>query len=85
VHARRDAADAASTPRLAPVYRAWNARPDTNHRYTTSAADRDDMALRGWIAEGGHGPSQVTMCVDDFEMPATPVPKLPPKIEAPNR
>ncbi|MEO8487253.1 MAG: PQQ-dependent sugar dehydrogenase [Betaproteobacteria bacterium] len=44
-----------------PVYRVWNQRPDTNHRYTTSAAVRDQMVGAGGIAEG-YGPDAVAMC-----------------------
>jgi hypothetical protein len=48
---------AASTP----VYRLWNGRSSTNHRYTTSAATRSAMLAAGWIAEG-YGPLGVAMC-----------------------
>jgi len=44
-----------------PVYRVWNARTDSNHRYTTSIATRDQMVARGYIAEG-YGPDNVTLC-----------------------
>lgn len=44
-----------------PVYRLWNNRPDTNHRYTTSIAVRDNMILRGYIPEGT-GPNAITFC-----------------------
>ena len=44
-----------------PVYRVWNNRPDSNHRYTTSLAIRDAMLAHGYIAEG-YGPSAVIMC-----------------------
>ncbi len=44
-----------------PVYRLWNARADTNHRYTTSAAVRDQMLAGGYVAEG-YGPDNVAMC-----------------------
>ena len=44
-----------------PVYRVWNNRPDTNHRYTTSLVIRQQMQSQGWIAEG-YGPTQVIMC-----------------------
>ena len=44
-----------------PVYRVWNARPDSNHRYTTSRVTRDDMVQEGYIAEG-YGSDQVAMC-----------------------
>ncbi|MEO8485351.1 MAG: choice-of-anchor D domain-containing protein [Betaproteobacteria bacterium] len=45
----------------APIYRAWNHRPDTNHRYTASIAVRDSMVALGYIAEGS-GPNVVTFC-----------------------
>jgi len=44
-----------------PVYRVWNKRTDSNHRYTTSMAVRDQMVARGYIAEG-YGPNNVTLC-----------------------
>jgi hypothetical protein len=44
-----------------PVYRVWNNRPDSNHRYTTSLAIRDAMLAHGYVAEG-YGPSAVIMC-----------------------
>ena len=44
-----------------PIYRVWNNRPDTNHRYTTSLVIRQQMQSQGWIAEG-YGPTQVIMC-----------------------
>jgi hypothetical protein len=44
-----------------PVYRVWNNRIDTNHRYTTSRAVRDHMVLSGHVAEGC-GPDAVIMC-----------------------
>jgi chorismate synthase len=43
------------------VYREWNRRPDTNHRYTTSKAERDRMVALGGVAEG-YGPDAVAMC-----------------------
>ena len=46
-----------------PIYRAWNNRVDSNHRYTTSTAIRDLMLSRGYIAEG-YGPDAVAMCVN---------------------
>ena len=30
-----------------PVYRVWNRRADSNHRYTTDRAIRDQMVARG--------------------------------------
>jgi glucose/arabinose dehydrogenase len=45
----------------APVYRVWNQRADTNHRYTTDPAVRDAMVAAGGVAEG-YGPGTVAMC-----------------------
>ena len=44
-----------------PVYRLWNYRFDSNHRYTTSRAVKAEMLGRGYIAEG-YGPDAVAMC-----------------------
>jgi hypothetical protein len=44
-----------------PVYRLWNGRSDSNHRYTTSLAIKATMLANGYIAEG-YGPDQVAMC-----------------------
>jgi photosystem II stability/assembly factor-like uncharacterized protein len=44
-----------------PVYRVWDKRVDTNHRYTIDLAVRDQMVARGWVAEG-YGPNQAIMC-----------------------
>ena len=44
-----------------PVYRLWNQRADSNHRYTASAATRDVMIARGYASEG-YGPLGVGMC-----------------------
>jgi len=43
------------------VYRVFDNRADTNHRYTTSLTVRQQMQGQGWIAEG-YGPAQVIMC-----------------------
>jgi uncharacterized delta-60 repeat protein len=43
------------------VYRLWDGRADTNHRYTTDAGVRNAMVASGWIAEG-YGPDAVAMC-----------------------
>jgi hypothetical protein len=46
-----------------PVYRAWNHRVDSNHRFTTDAATLQSMLARGYVAEGyGPGPLPVAMC-----------------------
>jgi len=49
------------TPATASVYRLWNARQDTNHRFTNDPAVRDFMVGKGWVREG-MGPDQVAMC-----------------------
>src|SRR4030095_7057870 len=41
--------------RSIPVYRLWNQRTDSNHRYTTSTAIRAQMLAAGYRA-GRHGP-----------------------------
>jgi len=47
--------------RTAPVYRLWNGRADSNHRYTTDPAIRATMVAAGYISEG-YGPQGVAMC-----------------------
>jgi hypothetical protein len=47
---------------LEPVYRLWNKRADTNHRFTTSKIVRDEMMAKGWVLEG-YGPDGVVMCM----------------------
>jgi len=44
-----------------PVYRLWNNRADSNHRYTTSLTIRSQMLAKGYLAEG-YGPVPVSMC-----------------------
>jgi hypothetical protein len=44
-----------------PVYRTWNGRADSNHRYMTSMALRDQMIAKRHIAEG-YGPNNVALC-----------------------
>jgi hypothetical protein len=56
-----DAVTGACPPADVPVYRAWNQRKDSNHRYTTSLAMRDAMLAKGYIAEG-YGPDAVALC-----------------------
>ena len=43
------------------VYRLWNGRQDSNHRYTTSTVVKATMIAAGYVAEG-YGPDQVDMC-----------------------
>jgi hypothetical protein len=44
-----------------PVFRLWNDRADSNHRYTTDATIRAQMIAGGYVSEG-YGPSGVAMC-----------------------
>ena len=45
------------------VYRSWNQRADSNHRYTTSATVQDAMIAKGYAAEGyGTSGRPVAMC-----------------------
>jgi hypothetical protein len=45
----------------APVFRLWNQRIDSNHRYTSSPAIKAQMIAAGYVAEG-YGPNAVIMC-----------------------
>ncbi len=56
-----DATTGACPPGGVPVYRIWNQRRDSNHRYTTSTTIRDQMVAIGGVAEG-YGPDAVAMC-----------------------
>ena len=46
---------------LARVYRLWNNRADSNHRYTTDAGVKAAMLAKGYVAEG-YGPDATIMC-----------------------
>ena len=56
-----DAATGACAAGTTPVYRVWNDRADSNHRYVTGRALRDQMVAAGWVAEG-YGSDAVIMC-----------------------
>jgi hypothetical protein len=56
-----DASTGACTIDEQPVFRLWNGRQDSNHRYTTSLAVKAAMIGLGYVAEG-YGPDQVAMC-----------------------
>ncbi len=45
----------------APVYRLWNQRADSNHRFTADPATKALMLAKGYAAEG-YGPNGVAMC-----------------------
>ncbi|HEY3533473.1 MAG TPA: hypothetical protein VGL43_10165, partial [Casimicrobiaceae bacterium] len=52
------------------VYRAWNARADSNHRFTTDLATLQAMLARGYVAEGyGPAPYPVAMCSPTSSLP----------------
>ncbi len=69
-----------------PVYRVWDNRADSNHRYTVDRNLRAQMVAQGWMAEG-YGPDQVIMCAP-ATVPAAQVPPPcqgnNPKVAAPN-
>jgi hypothetical protein len=44
-----------------PIYRLWNGRSDSNHRYVSSLALRNQMMGAGWISEG-YGVNGVAIC-----------------------
>ena len=56
-----DIGTGACAPGTVPVYRLWNKRADTNHRYTTDFAVRSTMIAKGYVPEG-YGPDGVAMC-----------------------
>lgn len=57
-----DALTGTCPPGGVPVYRLWNRRADTNHRYTSSSALRTIMvATEGYVAEG-FGADRVILC-----------------------
>ena len=43
------------------VYRLWNGRADSNHRYTADPAVKAAMLAKGYVAEG-YGPDATIMC-----------------------
>jgi photosystem II stability/assembly factor-like uncharacterized protein len=51
-----------------PVYRLWNQRFDSNHRFTTDPVIRDQMIARGYVVEG-YGPPSVNMCAPGAGQP----------------
>ena len=56
-----DTADGACPAGTTPVYRLWDGRADTNHRYTTDPLTAQHMRALGWVAEG-YGDPPVGMC-----------------------
>jgi hypothetical protein len=62
-----------------PVYRVWNNRADSNHRYMIDRNLRTQMIAQGWVGEG-YGPDQVIMCAPS----SVPAASLPPPCTSPN-
>lgn len=54
-----------------PVYRLWNGRADSNHRYTADTSVRDEMIARGYTPEG-YGAEAVSLCAPTL-LPALPL------------
>jgi hypothetical protein len=46
---------------MVPVYRSYDNRVDTNHRFTTSMSIQSQMLGAGWLGEGA-GPLAIAMC-----------------------
>jgi hypothetical protein len=51
------------------VYRLWNQRFDSNHRFTIDPVVKAQMVGRGYFAEG-YGPDAVSMCASSLGQPA---------------
>ncbi len=56
-----DAVTGACPAATRPVYRLWNTRADSNHRYTADALVRSRMIAKGYVPEG-YGPDAVAFC-----------------------
>lgn len=56
-----DATSGACPAGTIPVYRLWNQRADSGHRYTTSTAIKAQMLASGFLSEG-YGSDGVVMC-----------------------
>jgi hypothetical protein len=56
-----DLATGACPPATIPVYRLWNGRIDSNHRYTTDPVVKALMVALGFVPEG-YGTDAVAMC-----------------------
>jgi hypothetical protein len=56
-----DTASGACPAGTLPVFRLWNGRADSNHRYTADLATKALMLAKGYISEG-YGPDGVAMC-----------------------
>jgi hypothetical protein len=58
-----DPATGACNAGLLPVFRLWNQRIDSNHRYTTNVFIRGLMLQRGYVSEG-YGADGVAFCAE---------------------
>jgi len=56
-----DPATGACAAGMVPVFRTWDDRVDTNHRYTTDPGIRAQMLAKGYVPEG-YGPDGIAMC-----------------------
>jgi BNR repeat-like domain len=56
-----DTGTGACPPNTIPVYRLWNQRADSNHRYTADPGIKAAMIAKGYAAEG-YGPDAVSLC-----------------------
>jgi hypothetical protein len=81
-----DAVTGACLAGTVPVYRLWNGRADSNHRYTIDRAVRDEMVAKGWQPEG-YGPDPVAMCApfagSDTVVKVTDASPFPPNCSSP--
>jgi hypothetical protein len=50
-----------------PVYRLWNQRADSNHRFTTDSVVKAQMLAKGYFPEG-FGSDAVSMCARDINL-----------------
>ena len=55
----------ACPPNTVPVYRLWNQRFDSNHRFTIDPVVKAQMVARGYVAEG-YGTDAANMCAFTF-------------------
>jgi len=56
-----DTVTGACPANMVPVYRLWNQRADSNHRYTTDPGIKAAMQSKGYLAEG-YGPAAASLC-----------------------
>lgn len=56
-----DAATGACPANMVPVFRLWNQRADSNHRYTADPGIKAAMQAKNYLAEG-YGPDAASLC-----------------------